>query len=203
MEIETPPGAYAFVAANLLTKAQSAAPAPVLTKPAQPQPVPPPPAPIAPPPVVEKKVEPAPVVENRPPKTEPPTQVAPQAPPPVIATAPTPAPLEPKPEPTVTKPSTTPASPETPPKRIVRREGVVRGTVSIQAPTYYELVGPDSSRVINYLHLNDAILEKLGTSIREFKDYKGRSIVVTGEEGIDPRWPSTPVIEVETLKLVL
>ena len=79
-------------------------------------------------------------------------------------------------------------------RRIVRREGLVRSTGSIQAPTYYELLNPDNRKTINYLHT-----DALGL---EMKDYRGRRIVVTGEELIDPRWPKTPVIEVEKLQLI-
>lgn len=80
-----------------------------------------------------------------------------------------------------------------PPRRIVRREGIVRSTFSIQAPTYFELISPETRKTINYLHDPSQMFS--------LKDYKGRRIVVTGEEGIDKRWPNTPVIEVETLEL--
>jgi hypothetical protein len=79
-------------------------------------------------------------------------------------------------------------------KRTVRREGIVRSTISIQAPTYYELLSPQNRRTINFLHT-----EKLSLNL---KDYLGRLIIVTGEEAIDPRWPRIPVIEVETLELL-
>lgn len=88
----------------------------------------------------------------------------------------------------------TEAKTEQPRRRIVRREGLVRSTISIQAPTYYELLSPANRKTINYLHT-----ESLGIDL---KDYRGRKIVVSGEEGIDPRWPRTPVIEVETLELI-
>jgi uncharacterized protein YgiM (DUF1202 family) len=78
-------------------------------------------------------------------------------------------------------------------KRIVRREGLVRSTVSIQAPTHYELISPDTRKTINYLYSTRSDIN--------LKDYKGKHIVVTGEEGIDKRWPNTPVIEIETLEL--
>lgn len=79
-------------------------------------------------------------------------------------------------------------------RRIVRREGLVRSTISIQAPTYYELLSPATRKTVNYLHT-----ERLGLDL---KSYRGQRIVVTGEEAIDPRWPRTPVIEVETLELL-
>ena len=80
------------------------------------------------------------------------------------------------------------------PKRIVRREGIVRSTTSIQAPTYYELLSPEHHKTVNFLYT-----DKIGIDL---KDYRGRTIIVTGEEGIDPRWPKTPLIEVDTLELI-
>jgi hypothetical protein len=79
-------------------------------------------------------------------------------------------------------------------RRVVRHEGIVRSTVSIQAPTYFELLSPENHKTINYLHV-----DKLGLKLN---DYRGRRVIVTGEEAIDPRWPKTPVIEVETLELI-
>jgi uncharacterized protein YgiM (DUF1202 family) len=76
-------------------------------------------------------------------------------------------------------------------RRIVRREGIVRPTVSIQAPTWYELVHPQTKRTIDYLHA-----EKLGANLKEFK---GKKVIVSGEEAVDPRWPNTPILELETL----
>ena len=90
---------------------------------------------------------------------------------------------------------TSPKAEETLVRRVVRREGLVRSTASIQAPTYYELLNPDNRKTINYLHNADS----LGINL---KDYRGRRIVVTGEEAIDPRWPKTPVIEVDSLELI-
>lgn len=31
--------------------------------------------------------------------------------------------------------------------------------------------------------------------------YKGRKVIVTGEEAIDKRWPNTPVIILESIRL--
>jgi uncharacterized protein YgiM (DUF1202 family) len=223
MEIETPATAYGFVAAHLLNKEPAApAPAPVAAKPEvheaaptapalQPQ-APAPVAIAAPAPTVTEKnviteTPPSPVIDAAPAKVVVPVpQPQPEAvptPPAAVVPVPLPTgkkgvtPLEIQPKPDA---PTTPTAPA--PKRIVRREGVVRGTVSIQAPAYYEIVGAESGKVINYLHLNEKILEYLGTNIKGFKDYVGRLVIVTGEEGIDERWPRTPVIEAETLKLV-
>lgn len=226
MEIEAPDKAYAFVAMDLLSKSE-AAPAPALTKSEKPgaAPVPTPTVPerISPPVVAAQPVTaPSPLKESTiadaGPSTADKPSVAPPQPPPLnpatvaettpavsntVAAAPTPIPTAPPQDapvaaPAVTTPadaaaerSSTDAAP--PPKRIVRREGVVRSTKSIQAPTYFELVGPDTRKVINFLHTFDPELK--------LKDFKGKRIVVTGEEGIDPRWPNTPIIEAETIEV--
>ena len=80
------------------------------------------------------------------------------------------------------------------PKRIVRREGIVRATTSIQAPTWYELVNVETKKRINYL-----FDENMGVNL---KDYRGQRVVVTGEEGIDPRWPNTPILDMQTLDVL-
>jgi hypothetical protein len=82
---------------------------------------------------------------------------------------------------------------EPPPKRIVQREGFVRGTTSIQAPTRFELVSVDTHRTINYLYTTSPELD--------LSRYKGLRIIVTGEEGLDERWLNTPVITIERILL--
>lgn len=81
-------------------------------------------------------------------------------------------------------------------RRIVTREGLVSGTFfdSIQAPTFFGLRTAQGGRLINFLHAG-----KLGIKL---ESYKGRKVLVTGEEFIDRRWASTPVLEVESLDLV-
>jgi len=215
MQVETPEQAYGFVDAKYLKPAEDdttggkpvdavagatvvAAAAetasekkpektPEQPKPEESKPVPPPakeepkeekPAPVEtvkqPEPVAEtKEAKPAPVVP--PPIVPPPT--TPEATPklPVVAPAPEPPPAD---------------APL--PKRIVRREGVVKGTISVQAPTYYELVNVETKKVMNYLHTEDLDIH--------FKKFSGKRVVVSGEEGMDPRWPNTPVIEVDTIE---
>jgi hypothetical protein len=83
---------------------------------------------------------------------------------------------------------------EPPPKRIVQREGWVRGTFSIQAPTPFELVSPDTGRTINYLYTTSAQLD--------LRRYKGMRIIVSGEEGLDERWLNTPVITIQSIHVV-
>jgi hypothetical protein len=77
-------------------------------------------------------------------------------------------------------------------RRVVTRLGLVRYAFNIQAPTSYKLIDPRSKRFMNYLYSSDTGLE--------LKYYSGKTIQVTGEEYIDKRWPSRPLIEIRTLK---
>jgi hypothetical protein len=92
---------------------------------------------------------------------------------------------------------TTPANPEEsevpPPPRIVSHEGVVRPTISIQAPTIYEIWDPGTRMTINYLHTTSTNLD--------LSLYKNLRIVVTGEESLDARW-KTPVITIQRIQVV-
>jgi uncharacterized protein YgiM (DUF1202 family) len=80
------------------------------------------------------------------------------------------------------------------PPRIVQREGLVRSTLSIQAPTKFELVSPDNFRPINYLFTSSPHLD--------LRRYKGLHIIVTGEEGLDERWKNTPVITIQSIRVL-
>lgn len=189
MEVTAPSSSFAYVAAQFLDPTHAApAQAPATTTPApSTETAPPPPVALTPPPP-----PPRPVTVERP-------SVAPAVPPPVtnepappVAAQPgppTPAPAaaaEPKPE------TATPA-PDPARKRIVSREGIVRYTVSIQAPTDYELVGADTGKVQNYL--------LPATTAIKLRPYHGQRIIVTGEEQFDPRWKVTPMIVVQTIEL--
>lgn len=79
-------------------------------------------------------------------------------------------------------------------KRVVEREGVVRRTWSIQAPTHFQLVSPQTSEKIVYLHTDSTNLD-LGR-------YKGLHIIATGEEGLDKRWKETPVLTIRRIQVV-
>jgi hypothetical protein len=81
-----------------------------------------------------------------------------------------------------------------PGKRIVRREGIVRPTTSIQAPTWYELVNADTKKRINYLFGDNLEIN--------LKDYRGQRVVVSGEELIDSRWPNTPIMDLQSLDVL-
>jgi uncharacterized protein YgiM (DUF1202 family) len=129
--------------------------------------------------------------------TEPAITTTPTEPTPAPTTTPPPA-TEPAPvttEPSTATTNTTPVvEDEPPPKRIVQREGIVRGTFSIQAPTRYELISPDNHRTINYLFSDSPDLD--------LSRYKGLRIIITGEEGLDERWRNTPVITIQKIQVL-
>lgn len=128
--------------------------------------------------------------------------------------APTPAPVtEPKPVATTTTdttpapiPSPAPALPVVTPEpapaptidtnspRIVQREGIVKGTWSIQAPTRFALTDLNSHKTINYLYTTSTNLD--------LRRWKGLHIVVTGEEGLDERWKNTPVLTIQRIQVI-
>ena len=121
-EIEPPPSAYAFVAAQYL-KQEAPPPAVAVVTPPEPEPTPTVVAgttPVAPPPTETPTVTPTPET-------------------PGLTNAPTPVPTEPVVE-------------EPPPPRIVQREGIVRGMTSIQAPSRFVLVSPANGKDIDYLY---------------------------------------------------
>ena len=210
MEIETPTNAYAFVDSDLLrfenetnTIAATRATTPVAEIPVQA-------------PTTNKTETVAGTIPNRVLEAEPPTvatQDVPLAEPLQPEVKPEPAKPEAELPPSTISPpaataATTPATPEALPKvappivkrneplpkRVVRREGVIRATTSIQAPTWYELVHAETKKRINYLF--DENLEV------NLKDYRGQKVVVTGEEAIDPRWPNTPILDMQTLDVL-
>jgi len=165
-QIETPTNAFAFVAAMFLKQEA----APVVE-----------PAPAAPP-VVEA---PAPtttstVAEAQPIVTQPAT-------PAVDTNAPVPA---------IADTNAVAAMVDTnpPPPRVVTHEGYVRSSVSIVAPTPYELYDADSGNEINYLYTTSTNLD--------LARYNGFDIMVTGEEGLSPRWNATPVLTIQKIYVV-
>ncbi|EEF57315.1 SH3 domain-containing protein [Pedosphaera parvula] len=177
-EIEAPTNAFAFVAAHLLAPAPATPPVEIAAAntPAPAAPAPPTPAPV----------------ENNPPVAAPPTEV-PSTPPAVVPT-PEPPPVAVAP-PVVTPALPTPPAPEEPPaKRVVQREGIVTGTVSIQAPTYFQLKSINNGGVIDYLYSDSTNLV--------LKRFKGKKVMVSGEEGLDERWPNTPVLTVQSIQPV-
>ena len=119
----------------------------------------------------------------------------PTAPETVATTAPaapaTPATLLPTP---TLAPDETDTNLPPPPPRIVTHEGTVRHSVSLVAPTYYELYDPSSDMAINYLYTSNTNLN--------LSRYNGKHITVTGEEGMDVRWKDTPVLTIQKLNVL-
>jgi len=122
---------------------------------------------------------------------EPPVTPATVTEPPTVAPATTEPPVTPG---TNEPPAVTPATDEPPPKRIVQREGFVRGTFSIQAPSHFELISPDNRKTMNYLFTTSKDLD--------LRRYKGMRIIVTGEEALDERWPNMPVITIQKIQVL-
>jgi uncharacterized protein YgiM (DUF1202 family) len=168
-KIEPPTNAFGFVAAHLVERT----PAPAIVA------APKPPEPTNPPPIVaEVPTTPAAVAPAEP-VTPPVTAPPATTPTPVV----TPAPAEPAVEAPVEKV-----------KKIVSREGILKGSVSIQAPTYFELRSLDTGKTIDYVYSPSTNLV--------LKQYKGKRIIVTGEEVLDERWQHTPVIVIDALQTV-
>jgi uncharacterized protein YgiM (DUF1202 family) len=78
--------------------------------------------------------------------------------------------------------------------RTVSHEGIVKATISIQAPTKYGLHAVDSGKLINYLYSPTAELE--------MSRYAGKHIIVGGQEGLDERWVKTPVLTIQKIYVV-
>jgi len=79
-------------------------------------------------------------------------------------------------------------------ERVVAREGYVRKALNVQAPTDYELRDVNSKTLIEYL-LPDA-------QDKTFKKYAGARVLATGTEWLDPRWPKTPILRIQTIQTV-
>jgi uncharacterized protein YgiM (DUF1202 family) len=200
MEIEAPTNAYAFVAAQYLKQEAPSAAAIASTTPA--------PAAAAP----ATTTTPAPVTPATPPEPAPTTSTVTEPPP--VAAAPTGTPaVTPAPAPAVTNAppvetaaltpapaaegtNAVPVAEEQPPKkRIVMREGFVRGTGSIQAPTHFSLVSADATRkMIDYLYSPSVELD--------LRRYKGLHVIVTGEESLEERWGNTPVLSIQKIQVL-
>lgn len=129
----------------------------------------------------------APTVAAAPPEAP---ETAP-APPPEAA----PTPMQvPEQAPIVATPPPPPA-PEAPSVRIVQHEGVVGPVGSMIAPTPYKLYDPDTKVDIDYLYVVPGSSIDLGSLVDD-------RVIVTGEEGIDQRWPNTPVIAIQNIQVL-
>ena len=78
--------------------------------------------------------------------------------------------------------------------RTVSHEGIVRRSVSIQAPTEYALYAKENNKLINYLYSPTVVLD--------ISRYYGRHIIVSGQEGLDERWINTPVLTIQKIYVV-
>ena len=169
-EIEAPTNAYAYVASQFLKQeAPGTTPTPAPTEPT------PTPTTVAEAPAIA--AAPTETPTPAPTTTTPPTET----PPVTNAVTETTAPPTPAPE-------------EPPPKRIVQREGMLRSTVSIQAPTKFQLYSPDTGRTMDYLYTSSPNLD--------LRRYKGLRIVVTGEEALEERWGNVPVITIQKIQVL-
>jgi len=201
IRIEAPADSYAFVAAHLISNEAPSTPVLASTEVPKPPPTTAPPfvaSPVvqAPPPVPPTETT---IVENKPPPVvgAEPAGGTPPPPPTIVAAPPTPPatavkpPVEP-PAPIIAVPPPKPEPPDEDVKRIITREGIVKRSVSIQAPTYFVLESVENGKTINYLFSTNLVL----------RDYKGQRVMVTGEEMLDERWPNVPVITIDKLETV-
>jgi uncharacterized protein YraI len=78
--------------------------------------------------------------------------------------------------------------------RSVAHEGLVRGTISVQAPTRYGLYSKENGRLINFLYSPTPQLD-LGK-------YFNRHVIITGQEGLEERWKNTPVLTIQKIYVV-
>jgi len=232
MEIEAPAGASAYIASDLVIRERPATGGTLATTTATASPAPTAPVPAATVETVKPEPAPVPAASELKPPPKPPEpatslvveKAAAPAPEPATTTAEPmkvaaakPAEEEPKrswfgrmfnrstnktetaraekpaPKPAA-KPEPAKVEVEALPPRLVTREGVVRRNLNIQAPSDYVLENAESGQVINYLYTTSTNLP--------WKAIKGRTVIVTGEEALDPRWPKTPVLTIETLNTV-
>jgi len=199
MEIQAPTNAFAFVALELLTKVGTTTNASMAETAA---PTVAPAAPAAPPPleVVTNTAETKTAVPVEPEKA---TTIAPVKPEPTAPAIPTPAPpvvtetvTNAPPTQVVTNvaPVEAPAAerPVLAQKRVVAREGTVRRAYSLAAPTGFALENAETGLMMDYLYPANARIQ--------LKQFLGYRVIVTGQEGVDKRWPATPVLMVETVE---
>ncbi len=88
-----------------------------------------------------------------------------------------------------------PAVDEPPAKRIVQREGIVGGTVSIQAPTHFELESLDDGKPMDYLYTTSTNLAFQALQRPDRASSRAK-------KALDERWPNTPVITIQKIQVV-
>lgn len=91
-------------------------------------------------------------------------------------------------------PPVQPAPPQQPMNRVVSHEGVVGPVLSPVAPTKYMLYDPDTYQTIDYLFSTAPDLD--------LSRYVNMKIIVTGVEGLDARWPSSPIIAIQSIQVI-
>jgi SH3-like domain-containing protein len=206
LEIVAPTNAYAFVASEYLETSATPAPRTEIY-------IAPPAAPAEPTPVATAPPTPAPVVVNVPADTAPavakPEDTAPPAPAAgLTAPAPTAASQSDQelaalhrataPEPLVSSAAAPAATPpeagKTDEARIVTMEGFVHRALNIQAPAGYELHDIKTGVMTEYL--------QPAPGQKSFKVFVGTRVRITGAEFLDPAWPRTPILHVETVDLM-
>jgi uncharacterized protein YgiM (DUF1202 family) len=155
-------------------------------------------APIVPPePVAPTAPETVAVPPPEPIAPAPPEPVAP-APPEPVAPAP-PAITTPAPAPSVAPAPAPPAAPapelvsiDAKP-RVVTREGYVLKALNLQAPSDFELRDVSSKTVTEFLQPD--------SQDKAFNKFVGARVFVTGTEWLDPRWPKTPILRIQTVDI--
>lgn len=184
IKIETPTNAFGFVAAHLIERT----PGVVAVKPVEVAAATPPVTTPPPPPVTETvatpPATPVPATDVAPPVT-PPVSTPPVTAPPVTTTTPPANPV------ILEFPTEAPVEKI---KKVASREGILKGSVSIQAPTHFELRSLENGKLINYVYSPSTNLL--------LKQFKGKRVVVTGEELLDERWQHTPVLIADSLETV-
>lgn len=205
VQIGPPPGVFGFVASQYLeVESPRAGPEPATTTP--------PPRETSPPATgtetpAEAPVQPAP--QDAPAPNPPPPQAGAPAPTPATTVV-APLPTEAGPDPAVAADALA-VSPEPAPlssgsslqlildaagePRVVRREGKLTRAWNIQAPGFYAVRDLETGRVMNYLHG-----ERFAD--RRWSGVLGRTVVITGREFLDARWPNLPVLEAERVEIV-
>lgn len=110
------------------------------------------------------------------------------------APPPTPTPVPAQPPVAQAAPPVQPTPPPQPVSRVVSHEGVVGPVMSPVAPTKYMLYDPDTYETIDYLYSTAPDLD--------LSRYINMKIIVTGVEGLDARWPSSPIIAIQSIQVV-
>lgn len=110
-----------------------------------------------------------------------------------LAQTPPPPPPAPAPQ-QQAQPPQQQAQPVQPMNRVVAHEGVVGPVISPVAPTKFKLYDPNTYETIDYLYSTAPDLD--------LNRYVNMRIIVTGVEGIDQRWPSSPIIAIQSIQVI-